>query len=176
MSNPLSRRKVLAIGGGVTLLPLAPLLEFAGIPRARASDAALKLTALDQREAVLLLSVSRTLFPHDFIDDQQYMKIVAALDSKAAADKDVAATLKSALKGFPDDFPARGEAHREDYLRTLETTAFFRVVYQETLMGLYGDAAVATVLGDEGSSVEHGGYVQRGFDDISWLPAAKTES
>ena len=24
--------------------------------------------------------------------------------------------------------------------------------------------------GFEGSSVEHGGYIQRGFDDIGWLP------
>ena len=176
MSNPLSRRKVLAIGGGVTLLPLASLVDLASVPQAHASDSALKLTALDHREAVLLLGVSRTLFPHDFLEDRQYMKIVAALDSKATTDKDVAATLKAALKGMPDDFAASAEAHREEYLRTLEATPFFRLVYQETLTGLYGDPAVATVLGDEGSSVEHGGYIQRGFDDISWLPAAKAES
>jgi hypothetical protein len=26
--------------------------------------------------------------------------------------------------------------------------------------------------GFEGSSVEHGGYIDRGFDDIGWLPNA----
>jgi len=176
MSNPLSRRRVIAIGGGVTLLPLASLVELAGIRPTRASEEAWKLTTLDQREAVLLLCVSRTLFPHDFLDDRQYMKIVAVVDSKASADKDVAATVKTALKGFPDDFAASGEAHREDYLRTLEATPFFRLVYQETLTGLYGDPTVSALLGDEGSSVEHGGYIQRGFDDISWLPPEKTGS
>ena len=26
--------------------------------------------------------------------------------------------------------------------------------------------------GFEGSSVEHGGYIRRGFDDIGWLPSS----
>jgi hypothetical protein len=117
--------------------------------------------------------VARTLFPHDFLPDEQYMKIVAVLDAKAAAEKSVAMMVRAALSAFPDDFAAMEEAKREDYLRTLEGSPFFRLVYQETLVGLYGDPAVSTLLGYEGSSVEHGGYLKRGFDDISWLPTNK---
>jgi len=169
-----SRRQILAVGSGVTLLPLASLLEFAcPVPSASASDDSLRLTTFDPREAALLQCVSRTLFPHDFLDDRQYMKIVATLDSKAAADKDVAVTLRAALERFPDNFAATVEAHREDYLRSLEGSVFFKLTYQETLAGLYGDPVVAALLGDEGSSIEHGGYLQRGFDDLSWLPADK---
>jgi len=171
--SSLSRRRVLATGSAVTLLPLAPLLELAGAPpRADASESPM-LRVLDPREAAMLLCVSRTLFPHDFLDDRQYLKIVAALDSKAAADKEVAATVRTALAAFPNDFAATEEARREAYLRTLEGSAFFKLTYQETLTGLYGDPAVAALLGDEGSSLEHGGYLQRGFDDISWLPLDK---
>jgi hypothetical protein len=122
---------------------------------------------------MLLLSVARTLFPHDFLPDEQYTKIVVVIDAKAAADNAVAMTVKEALAAFPNDFTAMEEAKREDYLRTLEGSPFFRLVYQETIVGLYGDPTVSALLGYEGSSVEHGGYLERGFDDISWLPRDK---
>jgi hypothetical protein len=116
--------------------------------------------------------VARTLFPHDFLGDEQYLKIVGALDAKASVEKDIAAITRAAVAAFPDEFTAMEEARREDYLRSLEGSPFFRLVYQETLVGLYGDPTVASLLGYEGSSVEHGGYRERGFDDISWLPGS----
>ena len=69
------------------LLSLAPVLSLAGpISRAHCSSQTVGLKSLDHAQAELLLSVARTLFPHDFVPDDQYMKIVAALDAKAAAD------------------------------------------------------------------------------------------
>jgi hypothetical protein len=169
-----SRRAILKIAGGATLLPLASVLGLAGpIARADASPQTVELKSLDRAQAGLLLSVTRTVFPHDFLADDQYMKIVAALDAKAAADTDVATMMKATLAAFPDDFTVMDEAKREDYLRRLEGSPFFQLVFQETIVGLYGDPAVSTLLGYEGSSVEHGGYLERGFDDISWLPMVK---
>lgn len=168
------RRDILKIGGSATLLPFASVLELAGpIRRAQAGAVAVDCKALDHAQAILLLSVARTLFPHDFLPDEQYTKIVMVIDAKAAADNAVAMTVKEALAAFPNDFTAVVEAQREGYLRTLEGSPFFRLVYQETIVGLYGDATVSTLLGYEGSSVEHGGYLNRGFDDISWLPTLK---
>jgi hypothetical protein len=168
------RRDILKIGGSATLLPLTSVLGLAGpIRRAHAGARAFEFKSLDHTQAVLLLSVARTLFPHEFLPDEQYMKIVAALDAKAAADKSVATMMKAALAAFPDDATAMEEAKREDYLRALEGSPFFRLVYEETIVGLYGDPTVSALLGYEGSSVEHGGYLERGFDDISWLPTDK---
>jgi hypothetical protein len=164
----ISRRQVLKIGGGVTLLPLASVLGLVG--PSQAGTGALRLKSFDAKQAGLLLSMSRTLFPHDFLGDEHYMKVVAELDTDASTDNDVARMLKAALAAFPNDFSARQEEKREDYLRTLETSPFFRLVYQETIAGLYGDSEVSALLGYEGSSVEHGGYIDRGFDDIAWLP------
>ena len=169
-----SRRDILKIGGSATLLPLASVLGLAGpIEHAHASARAVELKSLDYAQAELLLTVARTLFPHDFLPDEQYMRIVAALDAKAAADSSVATMVKAALAAFPRDFTAMDEAKREDYLGRLEGSPFFHLVYQETIVGLYGDEAVSALLGYEGSSVEHGGYLERGFDDISWLPMDK---
>jgi hypothetical protein len=169
----ISRREVIRIGGGAALLPLASALGLtAATQSARAALQVLDLKSLDHAQGELLLSVARTLFPHDFLSDEQYLKIVGALDTKASADKDIAALIRAALAAFPDGFTAMEEVRREEYLRSLEGSPFFRLVYQETMVGLYGDPNVASLLGYEGSSVEHGGYLDRGFDDIAWLPTS----
>ena len=167
------RRDILKIGGA-TLLPLASILGLtAPIQRAHAGARAFESNSFDRAQAGLLLSVARTLFPHDFLPDEQYTKIVVVIDAKATADNAVAMRVKEALAALPNDFTAMEEAKREEYLRTLEGSPFFRLVYEETIAGLYGDATVSALLGYEGSSVEHGGYLKRGFDDISWLPTDK---
>jgi hypothetical protein len=111
------------------------------------------------------------MFPHDFLPDDQYLKIVGTIDAKAAADQGVASMVNEALASFPVDFTAADEGKREDYLRSLEESPFFGIIYEEAIVGLYGNPMVSALLGFEGSSVEHGGYLKRGFDDISWLPA-----
>jgi hypothetical protein len=52
----------------------------------------------------------------------------------------------------------------------MEKSDFFQMVYGETINGVYGNRAVWDMFGYEGSSVEKGGYLTRGFDDIAWLP------
>lgn len=173
----ISRREMIRISGGASLLPLASALGLATATQyARAGLQTSDLKVFDQTQGELLLSVARTLFPHDFLSDEHYLKIVVALDGKAAADQDIAALIRTALAAFPDDFTAMLEATREEYLRSLEGSPFFRLVYQDTMVGLYGDPNVASLLGYEGSSLEHGGYVERGFDDIAWLPASRPVS
>ena len=46
---------------------------------------------------------------------------------------------------------------------------FFSTVRTATINNLYTNPLVYRFFGFEGSSVEHGGYIERGFDDIGWL-------
>jgi hypothetical protein len=171
-----SRRDVLKVGGSVTLVQFATFVGIVSYARpANADTEALEFKSIDRRQARLLLGMTRTLFPHDFLPDTQYLKIVSALDVKAGAAQDIETMIKSSLAAFPVDFAAMTETRRADYLRGIERSPFFQLVYQETLVGLYGDPYVTTLLGYEGSSVEHGGYLQRGFDDISWLPQSAAD-
>ena len=55
-------------------------------------------------------------------------------------------------------------------LKSMEKTDFFQFMYGETINGLYGNPEIWKIFGYEGSSVEYGGYLGRGFDDIAWLP------
>ena len=58
----------------------------------------------------------------------------------------------------------------ERALKRIDGSDFFETVRGATLAGLYGNPRVAALFGWEGSSVEHGGYIDRGFNDIGWLP------
>ena len=60
-------------------------------------------------------------------------------------------------------------------LRDIEGAEFFRFVRGVTVVTLYNDHEVWDLLGYEGSSYEKGGYVDRGFDDLDWLPTPRVE-
>jgi hypothetical protein len=38
------------------------------------------------------------------------------------------------------------------------------------LQGLYSDPAVWKVLGYQGPAYKFGGYIRKGFNDLTWLP------
>jgi hypothetical protein len=173
----ISRRSILKIGGGSTLLPFATALgNLSGPSRAMARARTSDLAAIDTLQAQLLVRVARSLFPHDFLGDENYMRVVTSIDAKLAANPVTAQVVKDALASFPAEFLTMRDDARENYLRSIEQSPVFKIVYQETITGLYGDKAVRNLLGYEGSSVEFGGYLERGFDDLDWLPGVSTES
>jgi hypothetical protein len=130
--------------------------------------------ALDEADTRTLLSMARTLFPHDMLDDSYYMAAVNGIDAKAAADAKtmemVAAGIRQLNETARKPFADLPEQARVNVLKTMEKTDFFQLVYGETLNRVYGNREVWKLFGYEGSSVERGGYLERGFDDIAWLP------
>ena len=139
---------------------------------------ALSTSALDAHAAETLMVMARQLFPHDRLGDQYYAAVVDALDKQAAGD---AALRKLLTDGVARLDAARGlpwlrlsDGSRIAVLKSVETSEFFATVRQATINNLYTNPLVYRFFGFEGSSVEHGGYLNRGFDDIGWLPSAVT--
>jgi hypothetical protein len=60
-------------------------------------------------------------------------------------------------------------------LRGMSGTEFFEAVRSKTILTLYNDPEVWSLLGYEGPSFEQGGYLHRGFDDLGWLPDPRVE-
>ena len=56
-------------------------------------------------------------------------------------------------------------------MEALQDEAFFGQLLNAAIDAVYQDPAVYRRLGYEGSAIEFGGYLNRGFDDIDWLPA-----
>ena len=124
---------------------------------------------LSHAEALQMLAVARALFPHDMLSDRYYWSIVASVDA-AAADPATASLVKEGLAALGAGFPQLDPAGQEQALAALEGSGFFTFVHAQTVNGLYANPEIWPQFGFEGSSVEHGGYLHRGFDDIDWLP------
>jgi hypothetical protein len=131
--------------------------------------------SISSSHGATLLAMARQLFPHDELGDQYYAAAVALLDEQAAADPDLAAqlvagvaSLDGAMGGMPFINLSRGNQLK--VIESLEDTPLFATVRAATLGALYTDDVVTRQFGFEGSSVEHGGYINRGFDDLGWLP------
>jgi hypothetical protein len=133
-------------------------------------------TGIDTRTLALMV---RAMFPHEKFPDGPYERTAAAI--VAAADKDVRmrAQLEQGMReldaagGAP--FAELAPAAAYEVLRGMSGTAFFEAVRSQTILTLYDDSEVWSLLGYEGPSFEQGGYLHRGFDDLDWLPDPRVE-
>jgi hypothetical protein len=166
-TTTLDRREFLGATGVLTgwLAAGSPLL---GLVPARAW--ALDLKALSSSEGASLLAATRTIAPHDQLDDAPYALVVQALDRAAAADSATLTLLRNGLAGLPAGFGTAAESERVAALKAVETTPFFKSVRATTLMTLYASPLVYAYFGYEGEAFSKGGYLLRGFNDLRWLP------
>jgi hypothetical protein len=174
-----SRRAFLKGSGlaaaGVTALSAGSLM----LPAREALAAS--FTHLGADVGKTLLVMARDIFPHDKISDRFYMLAIEPYDAAAAKDPALAKligdgiaqlnALATAQFGKPyAEVPT--ETERLTLLYTIEHGAFFQKIKGDMVTGFYNNKAVWPLFGEEGSSWEKGGYADRGFDDIDWLPKA----
>jgi len=164
----LTRRRFVQSATGVltgVLSALSPLAAF--LPgRTWAVD----MHALSASEAAALLAATRTIVPHDGLDDAAYALVVAALDSDAAASPDARAQLSAGIASLGADFATAPESGRVAKLKSIEPGAFFQSVRIKTLLVLYDNPIAWAHFGYQGEAFSKGGYLSRGFNDLKWLP------
>jgi len=141
---------------------------------------ALDPVALDPVALRKLARVIRAVFPHDGIPDAPYLRSAEALRDQAAATSPrraavVAEGLRSLQQLTGGDVEAIDVDALSGILRHLEQTEFFQAVLTSSVVSFYSDPEVWQHLGYEGPSFEKGGYVNRGFDDLDWLPEPRIE-
>ena len=134
---------------------------------------AMETAALKPETMATLIQMARDIYPHDHVGDAYYAIAVKPYDSEETAPVVEAgiAGLNAAAqgKGFADYLSAGWERDRVDILRGIEDSAFFQTVRGGLVTGLYNQKAVWPLFGYEGESYSKGGYMHRGFDDITWL-------
>src|SRR5699024_5089723 len=79
------------------------------------------------------------------------------------------------LEAVSGGFAQLAEADQLRVLNSIQHTPFFNFVRATSVVLLYEDREVWELLGYEGSSFEHGGYLNRGFNDLDWLPEPRIE-
>ena len=115
-----------------------------------------------------LASIAERLFPHP-VTQAVYTDTAAMIMARIATNPKLAAIVSSGLAKLGPDFAQRSEAAQIAALAALEGGGFFEAVRNLAMFGVYNHAAIWALLGYEGSSMEHGGYIERGFDAIDWL-------
>jgi hypothetical protein len=132
--------------------------------------------AIDQRTLTVMV---RAMFPHARFPDGPYERTAAAIIEAAQDDLRTRAQLEQGLReldvagGAP--FAELAPEVALEVLRGMSGTTFFEAVRSKTILTLYNDPEVWALLGYEGPSFEHGGYLNRGFDDLDWLPDPRME-
>jgi hypothetical protein len=136
--------------------------------------------ALSEGAAHALVRFVRVVFPHERFPDGPYERVVEKLDAEAAGDASLAGTLE---QGVRDLDAAAGrpfvELSGDDARRLVEESAgsaLFEKVRATAVVALYDQPEVWELLGYEGPSFELGGFLDRGFDDLDWLPDPPLEA
>jgi hypothetical protein len=167
MTIPVARREFLQATGVLTgLLAVGSPLALLAPSRAWAVD----LTSLTTAEATILLAATRTIAPHDKLEDAAYAFVIRALDTAAAKDKALHKQLQDGVASLGAGFAADPETARVAALRRIEASAFFQNLRVQTLLVLYSTPLAYACFGYEGEAFSKGGYLMRGFNDLRWLP------
>ncbi len=168
-----SRRHFLKTGSGVLIGTIA---ASSGLLASLAPSRswALTLSALSKVEGAKLLQVTRGIFPHDTLDDAVYALVVKDLDAAAAGDDSVAALMRDGLKQLDKkaggDWAGLDYLSRENIVIKMAGTDFFEKIRGTSVVSLYNNEMAWAHFGYEGASYEKGGYFDRGFQDLDWLP------
>jgi hypothetical protein len=129
---------------------------------------------LSEGTARTLVRLVRIVYPHDGFPDAPYRHVVDKLGADAAEDALLAGVI---AQGVLDLDAAAGrpfvELSDEEARRLVEETsgsALVTTVRAAAVVSLYDQPEVWQLLGYEGPSFHLGGYLERGFDELDWLP------
>lgn len=147
---------------------------------------AVSFVAFDDQTAGTLLHMTRALYPHEKVGDVHYAEVVKTLDDAVDAAEDKEATLALYRDGAArlneaagGDFSSIDADAKEKLLEaeaSSEDPSFFQAVRGQMVNGFYNSPEVWKIFGYQGASFDEGGYLYRGFDDLSWLPDPPDEA
>ena len=118
------------------------------------------------------------MYPHDALPDDVYARVADKLAEAAREDSGTARMIEdgvSALNGGRP-FAELSADERLQMLKGIEGSEFFELVRATAVTEVYSDQRTWKLVGYEGSSFDKGGYINRGFNDLDWLPGPETAS
>ncbi|SIS55005.1 twin-arginine translocation signal domain-containing protein [Neptunomonas antarctica] len=135
---------------------------------------AMSLTKIDTHTGKSLSRLCRVLYPHTSLDEMYYDACVEALDEQTKTDNDLLTLLTLGVKALDStsnsafiDLPSESQLAA---IKQIEETPFFNKVRGHVVVALYNNEKIWSTFGYQGPSYPFGGYLERGFNDINWLP------
>jgi hypothetical protein len=137
---------------------------------------AVELSHIDQNQTDAIMVLARTLYPHKTLPDAVYALAVKDVDAKATDPKTIdviktgVAKLNDAASGKWNDTASLSDAQRTAIVEANQTDPFVLLVRGQCVTSLYNNEMAFAHFGYEGEAFSKGGYVYRGFNDLTWLP------
>ena len=132
-------------------------------------------TVLDQPHGQKVLeTLIEKLFPLQHLAETPYKEIADQLYSQTEQDEDWRALVLEAQQSL-DSSMGENWLEADDVaqiaaMRSQEQEVWFVTIKFRAQSLFFERGDVWEVLGYQGPSVHHGGYINRGFNDIDWLP------
>lgn len=140
-----------------------------------------ELNALElSAEARLILTrIIRVSFPHPEFPDGPYERMTEKIIEASAESRWFRMALTQGLMTLntltDEHFLDLPEDRAIAVLKRISDLQFFAFIRRTVVLNFYDDPEVHTALGYEGESFSKGGYINRGFNDLSWLPEPRIE-
>ena len=124
--------------------------------------------ALDEHQMDTLVRLLKVMYPHHQFPDGPYERCAEIVRVSAQTDLSAELARLDALAG--GSFRDADDTSLRQLVDGLGQDDAIVAVHSVAVNVLYDDHEVWTILGYEGSSFDKGGYIDRGFNDLDWLP------
>ena len=125
----------------------------------------------NKEDKELLIKMVRTLYPHDRFPEGPYVRTTEDVIKKGNSSPEKAIMLQQGIDQLKNaNFAKLNFKKSTKFLTNMGRTEFFEHVRGTSTVTLYNDKEVWELLGYEGYSSDQGGYINRGFNDLDWLP------
>ena len=127
---------------------------------------------LSSQTMATITAAARIMYPHDALPDAVYARVGEKLAEAAREDSGAAQTIEegvSALNGGRP-FAELSVDEQLEAIKGIEGSDFFELVRSTAIVEVYSDQRTWQAFGYEGPSFDKGGYIDRGFNDLDWLP------
>jgi hypothetical protein len=135
--------------------------------------------ALEQHVAETVAALARTLYPHVALPDSVYARVPAKIDEAAREDAGAASTVNDGVADLDgrseEPFVERSDEQQLADAKAIAGSDFFELVRSTAVVEIYSDPQTWKLFGYEGPSFAQGGYINRGFNDLDWLPDPEQE-
>jgi hypothetical protein len=125
-----------------------------------------------------LVKAARDIYPHDRLADKYYAIAVKSYDEKAEADQALRSMVEEGIANLDELARAKHgvpyadvgwDEARTALLQQVASGALFQNLRSALVVSLYNQNELWPFFGYEGESAAKGGYINRGFNDLTWL-------
>jgi hypothetical protein len=119
-----------------------------------------------------ITAAARSIYPHDALPDDVYARVGEKLAETAREDPGTERTIEDGVSALNGGRPFADLSADEqlEALKAIEGSDFFELVRSTAVVEVYSDQRTWQLVGYEGPSFDKGGYLDRGFNDLDWLP------